>query len=251
MTTVEFKNLNRCLDVAIAGAVIGYQSLRDVQTQDNEVRRCGSCSHELRNALGSATMALQMIRLGTVGFSGSTSQVLDRSLKRMDELIGRSLNEVKLRSGAILHMQPTNLLLLMAQILVTANVEAKSKNQTIETDLDPELYAEIDSQLFYSALSNLIQNALKYSHTGAKIQIRGHQIGENMVIEVEDEFGGLKSETPEDLFKPFEQQNEDRKGLGLGLTITRKAIDLHRGTVKITNLPGKGCIFSISIPKKA
>ncbi len=251
ITPVEFRNLNRCLDVAIAGAVTEYQSLRDVKTQDNEVKRCGSCAHELRNALGGAMLALQMIKTGTVGFSGSTGQVLDRSLKRLEELIGRSLTEVKLRSGAVLHVQGTSLLLLVDQILVTANIEAKSKGQTIETDIDPGLNVNVDSQLFHSAISNLIQNALKYSRVGGRIQIRGHQVDEKVVVEVEDECGGLKTSTAENLFKPFERQNDDLNGLGLGLTIARKAIDLHHGTIKVANLAGRGCIFTIIIPKTA
>jgi signal transduction histidine kinase len=249
ITSVEFRSLYRFLDVAIADAVTDYQSVRDVKAHDYEVQRCGSCAHELRNALGGATLALQMIKAGSVGFSGSTGKVLDRSLKRLDELIGRSLTQVKLRSGAVLQLKETNLLLLVDEILVTANIEAKFKSLAIETDIDPDLYVNVDSQLFHSAISNLIQNALKYSRAGGRIQIRGHQVDEKVVIEVEDECGGLKTDTAENLFEPFEQQNDDRKGLGLGLTIARKAIELHQGTIKASNLPGRGCVFTVTLPK--
>lgn len=133
--------------------------------------------------------------------------------------------------------------------MVTVEIEAKSKNQTLEINIDPTLVAEADQQLVYSAVSNLIQNALKYTHPGGKIQIRGAFADSNIVIEVEDECGGL-SDRASELFKPFEQQHENRKGLGLGLTIAQNAINLNHGTLGVRNLPGKGCVFTITLPKR-
>lgn len=68
------------------------------------------------------------------------------------------------------------------------------------------------------------------------------------MIEVEDECGGLLTTNAAELFKPFEQQHANKQGLGLGLTIAQKAIELNLGTIKAKNLPGKGCIFTITLP---
>lgn len=245
----DFRNLNRCLDVGIAGAVTEFQSFRELQKRKEEVKRCGFCAHELRNTLGSALMSFELIKSGEVGFSGSVGQILGRSLKRMEELIGRTLTEVKL-SGArpALEIQDINLLLLVDQLLVTANMEAKSRRQTIEVQISSDLILKADLQFFHSAVSNLIQNALKFTHDGGKIQIRANAVNEDIVFEVEDECGGLAQNATEDLFKPFEQQNENRKGLGLGLSLARRAIELHNGTIVARNLPGTGCVFTIKLP---
>jgi len=240
----EFRDLNRCLDIAIAGAVSGFESKR--KTQEDE--HFGSLAHELRNALGNANISLQLIKAGTVGFSGSTGRVLERSLQRIGTLINRSLTEVRLRVDPSVHFESSNLLQLVDQIAVTALVEARTKDQTLEIKIDPVLMIEADSQLFLSALSNLIQNALKFTRVGGRIQVRGIESGKTIVVEVEDECGGL-SNTTVDLFKPFEQQNENREGLGLGLTIARRAITLNHGTIDVQNLPNKGCIFRITLPK--
>lgn len=107
-------------------------------------------------------------------------------------------------------------------------------------------------QPFYSALSNLIQNAFKYTLIGGKIKISGNIVDQNTVIEVEDECRDLLPETTaEILFKPFEQQHDDRSGLGLGLTIAQKAIKLNYGTIEARNLPEKGCVFKITLPIQA
>ena len=251
VSALDFQNLNRCLDVAIAGAVTEFQRLRELQKRNEEVKRCGFCAHELRNSLATALMSLQLIKSGEVGFSGSVGQVMERSLKRMDELIGRTLTEVKLLGGGrpVLDIQKINLLLLFDQLLITANIEAKARRQILEIQVGSDLNISADLQFFHSAVSNLIQNALKYTHDGGKIQIRANSVGENVVIEVEDECGGLTVNAVENLFKPYEQQNENRKGLGLGLALARRAIELHHGTIAARNLPGTGCVFTITLPQ--
>jgi len=249
ITSSEFRDLNLCLDVAIAGAVTEYQSIRNTQESTRELEHLGFLAHELRNAIGTVKMALELIKDGTVGFGGSLGQVLDRGVKRIEELIDRSLTEVRLRVDPSVRQETVSLIQIVNQLMVTAEIEAQLKNQILELYIDPTLVAEADQQLVYSAVSNLIQNALKYTHVGGKIQIRGAYAGNNIVIEVEDECGGL-SERASDIFKPFEQQHENRKGLGLGLTIAQKAINLNNGTIEVRNLPGKGCVFTITLPKK-
>lgn len=249
ITAAEFHDLNRCLDAAIAGAVTEFQALRNTQVSSREVEHLGFLAHELRNALGTVTMSLEIIKDGTVGFNGSVGKVLDRGLDRIRELIDRSLTEVRLRVDPKVYTEHIELLQLVDQIVVTANIEAKQKGQTLDIAVDSNLIIEADQQLIYSAVSNLVQNAIKYSRMGGRIQIRGKIEDENIVVEVEDECGGLTDGTV-DLFKPFEQQNENRKGLGLGLTIAQRAIVLSNGTIAVRNLPNKGCIFKICLPNK-
>jgi signal transduction histidine kinase len=215
------------------------------------VEHLGFLAHELRNALNSVVLAFQMIKDGTVPPRGSTGQVLERGLKRLDALIDRSLTEVRMKVDPIIIAESGHLLQLVDQIALTANIEAKLRNQTLEIRIHPVLAVEADQQLLHSALSNLIQNALKYSREGGKIQVRANLSGENVVVEVEDECGGLSSDAETKLFEPFTQQNQNRTGLGLGLTIARRAIVLNHGTINVHNLPGKGCIFKITLPKKA
>ncbi len=192
ITPSEFNDLNRCLDVAIAGAVTTFQNLQNAQVSDQEVEHLGQLAHELRNALSTITMSIDLIKEGKVGFKGSTGQVLDRGLKRMEELIDRSLTEVRLRVEPKVLPESVNLLLLVDQIVSTAEIEARIRSQTLSIQIDSSLAVEADRQLIYSAVSNLIQNALKYTQDGGKIQVRGFVDKENVVIEVE---GIVSSET--------------------------------------------------------
>jgi signal transduction histidine kinase len=250
ITSLEFHRLNKCLDIAIAGAVTGFEASRNTRDAGLEIQHLGFLTHELRNALTSASVSLELIKRGTVGFGGSTGQILERSLKTMEALIDRSLTEVRLRVDPKPHIESNHLLQLVDQILTIAEASAREKQQILEVDIDPTLVIRADYQLLYSALSNLIQNALKFTHAGGKIQIRAREMKEIIVIEVEDECGGL-SGTAEELFKPFEQMNQNRTGLGLGLPIALRAMMLNRGSIEALNLHGKGCIFKMSFPKRA
>lgn len=248
IASAEFRQLNQCLDTAIAGAVTTFQRQRTQGDAARENEHLGFLAHELRNSLSVVSVSLRLIKSGTVGFAGSTGQVLDRALKRIEELIDRSLTEVRLRVDPKVHKEPASLFQLVDQILVTAEVEARAKNQKMTIEIDPALDINADQYLLFSAVSNLVQNAIKYTCDGGTIHIRGSQSDETASIEVEDECGGLGATNPSDLFKPFEQQHKNRDGVGLGLTIAQRAIQLNGGTIQVENLPGRGCKFRISLP---
>lgn len=248
ITTEEFRELNRCLDTAIAGAVTTFHAERAGDESNREIQHLGFLAHELRNALSIVNTSLRLIKSGTVGFGGSIGQVLDRALARQQELIDRSLAEVRLRVDPKVHKETAPFLQLLDQIVLTADAETRAKNQTLKIDVAPGLEIEADQYLLFSAVSNLVQNAIKYTRADGSIRIGAQSVGQQTIIEVEDECGGLNAASPSDLFKPFEQQHRNREGLGLGLTIAHRAIALNGGNIDVKNLPGHGCIFRISLP---
>ena len=89
----EFHALNRCLDVAIAGAVTQFQSFRNSQQKNEEFKPAGFLTHEMRSVLSSAIVAFQMLQKGTVGVGGSTGQVLHTSLTHLQILMDKALEE--------------------------------------------------------------------------------------------------------------------------------------------------------------
>ncbi|MGZ3695958.1 MAG: hypothetical protein ACXWQO_17870, partial [Bdellovibrionota bacterium] len=118
----EFHDLNRCLDVAIAGAVTEYQSLKNAQNADQQLAHLGFLAHELRNALTGVNISIRLIKRGTVGFNGSVGDVLEKGLKRLENLIDRSLAEVRLSVDPEIHLETTHILQIVDQIMVTAEV---------------------------------------------------------------------------------------------------------------------------------
>lgn len=248
ITSREFNDLNLCLDVAIASAVSEYQFLSNQASEDREVQHLGFLVHELRNALSSATIAHDMIKRGLVGIGGSTATVLGENLDRMRNLIDRSLSDVRMRADPELHIEKFYLNVLVDQILVTAQREARDKKQLLKNEIKAEVELETDRQLLLSAIANLIQNAIKYSKEGGTISVRSYASNGNVIIEIEDECGGIDPGKIENIFKPFVSGASDQSGLGLGLTIVQRAVILLQGKVSVRNNPGSGCAFLIEIP---
>lgn len=246
----EFNILNGCLDIAIASAVSEFQFRNNEVNEQREIKHLGFLAHELRNALSSATVAHEMIKAGLVGVGGSTASVLEANLSRMRHLIDRSLAQVRMRADSDLLIEKFRLSDLFDQIYTTAKIDTEKRKQTLIVDIDYKIEMEGDQHLILSAVANLVQNALKYTKSGGKIWLRGKLSGDRVLIEIQDECGGLDTSKISSLFEPYVQNNADRSGLGLGLSITQKAIYLSQGTITVQNHTGVGCVFVIDIPIK-
>lgn len=104
----------------------------------------------------------------------------------------------------------------------------------------------VDRQMLSSAISNLLQNAFKFTRVGGHVSLTARAAAGHVTIEVADECGGLPPGKAEELFRPFEQRGEDRSGLGL--SISRRGVEANGGTLTVTDVPGQGCIFTVQIP---
>jgi signal transduction histidine kinase len=248
VTAMEFHQLNRCLDIAIAGAVTEFESLRNLENKNREVVHLGAIAHELRNALNRARISFEMLSKGMVGLGGSTSRVLERSLEEMDVLINRSLSEVRLRADSELNEECFSIIEVVSQLVVTAEIEAAQKKQTLTVTVEPTMHVKTDRHLVLAAIGNLMQNAMKFTKAGGNISILGTATDTNVVVEVQDQCGGIPENKIGALFKPFVQQNTDRTGLGLGLLISKQAIEKCGGTLAVRNTDG-GCCFTVTLPR--
>jgi signal transduction histidine kinase len=95
---------------------------------------------------------------------------------------------------------------------------------------------------------NLLNNAFKYTAPGGRVVLRGLIEDRRVLLEVEDECGGIP-DTARDLFQAFGQRRAtDRTGVGLGLSIARKAVASQGGNIVVRNMPGTGCVFVIDVP---
>lgn len=248
ITATEFSRLNLSLDIAIAAAVTEYEKQKSAADKSSELERLGFLAHELRNSMTSAFLALELLENGDVGARGQTGKLLNRSLQSMKTLIDSALLAVRMKVEPEAHLEWVTVLDVVSEIEVTATIEAREHQITIRVEVEPGLEVFADRQHFVSALANLVQNAVKFSHRGSSVLIRASLKDQRGLIEVEDCCDGLPQAKLNALFTPFEQMSDNRTGLGLGLTISRRAIELSRGNIYARNLPGEGCVFTIDLP---
>lgn len=251
----EFRTLNRCLDNAIAVAATEFSAQRDNIFADKDARaneRLGFFAHELRNELNSATLALTAIKAGSVGLTGATGAVLDRSLVALRRLIDRSLSEVRITAGLPMQRRLFSVAEFIAEVQLSASLEAQvSKCVLTVSYVDSTLALEADRELLLAAVANLLQNAFKFTHPLSEVLLKVYAMADRIRIEVEDRCGGLPSGDTEKIFLPFTQGGADRSGLGLGLSISRRSVEANGGSLSVRDLPSSGCVFTIDLPRHA
>lgn len=245
----EYRVFNQCIDTAISTALEQFSRQASQQQEDETMQRVGFLAHELRNSLSSARTSFVVLKTGQLGINSRTGDVLDRSLGRLEDLISQTLLAVQLQAGMKPELKRMRVSELLRDVEDTAVLE---RGIRVVIDAENALEIDADERLLVSAVSNLLQNALKFTRSGGQVIVRGRIDEGAVVIEVEDECGGLPPGNHEELFTPYvqrgaEQRGSHRRGLGLGLAITREAVEAHGGAVSVRNLPGKGCVFAVKL----
>lgn len=243
ITTEEFQTLNLCLDVAIAGAVTEYGRLREHEGSE----RLGVLAHELRNLLNSAVLSYDMLKTGSVGIGGSTGAVLARSLAGLRNLVDRELAEVRLGAG-VHYREAIVVREFIEDVEVAATMEANARDlQFSVLSVPKDVTVHADRQILASVVGNLLQNAFKFTRPRSHVLLRAHTNDDRVLIDVQDQCGGLPPGRAEELFRPFQQQASDRTGLGLGLGICARGAQVNGGEIRVVNDAGTGCTFTLDL----
>jgi hypothetical protein len=253
ISTDDFRILNQCVDDAIASAVTEFGREQNQSTLEKETargtERAGFLAHELRNLLNTAIMAFEVLKTGNVGVAGSTGTVLHRSLVGARTLISRSLAEVRLTQG----VQTREQFLIsefIEELAPPATLEANARGIGLSVaPVEDGVAIEADRQVLAAVVMNLLQNAFKFTRPRTTVSLRVGAGAERVLIEIQDECGGLPRGSAHELFRPFEQRGADRSGLGLGLAFSRWGVEANSGRIYARNLPDTGCVFIVDLPR--
>lgn len=249
----EFRTLNRCLDNAIAGAVTEFSLLRDATVARRQEimlhERVGFLAHELRNSVMAATLALAALESANLSVSGATGGVLKRALKAMSQLIHAAMADIRIQTTSDTGRELFDVSGLIADAEKSARLYAQASGCGFSAGpVPPGILVRAGRERILAAIANLVQNGFKFTAAGSAVHLTAH-VAEGMVqIEVRDHCGGLPAGSVERIFSPFTQRGSDRSGLGLGLSIARQSVELDGGTLTVLDLPGSGCVFTISLP---
>jgi signal transduction histidine kinase len=212
--------------------------------------RLGFFAHELRNLLNTAMMAFEVLKTGNVGVTGSTGTVLQRSLMAAHALMARSLAEVRLTQG-IQNRERFLMAEFVEDIASASPLEADARGVRLTvTPVEDGLAIDADRQVLAAVVGNLLQNSFKFTRPRTNVTLRVHASAERVLIEVQDECGGLPNGSVDELFRPFEQRSADRTGVGLGLAFSRWGTEANDGLLYARDIPSHGCVFTVDLPRR-
>jgi signal transduction histidine kinase len=213
----------------------------------------GVVAHDLRNPLGVAGSVLQM--LAEVELAPQAKEKLitsgTRAVRQMNRLISDLLDELRIEAGRLaLESEDVAASVLLAQAEESARHLAIAKNIVLEVEpSDPALRVLADRGRVAQVFGNLLGNAMKFTPEGGHVNVRAWREDDEACFEIADTGPGVAPENIEHLFDRFWQgNNKDRRGVGLGLPITKGIVEAHGGRIWVESELGKGSRFRFTLP---
>jgi len=216
----------------------------------------GMVSHDLRTLLGGIALQAALLKRDAtedeVGWrTGFAAEKIQRFTARMNRLIGDLIDVASIEEGRI-RVAPA---LQDATALVRESVEAfqplaAAQNLSLEVELRGNtLMAKFDHERILQVIANLLSNAIKFTQAGGRIALRVEPVGQNVRFSVKDTGSGIPSHQLETVFERFWQaRGEERRGLGLGLYISKGIVEAHGGRIWAESQPGEGSTFVFTLP---
>ena len=226
------------------------------QLDESREEFVSNVSHELKTPMTSMkVLADSLLEQDNVPvemyqeFMGDIAKEIDRE----NQIITDLLSLVKMdKTGQNINIQSVNINDLLEQILKRLKPIAEKKNVEMVLESFRPVSAEIDETKFSLAVSNLVENAIKYNHDNGWVHVSLNADHKYFYIRVEDSGIGIPEEDQAHIFERFYRVDKSHSreigGTGLGLAIARNAVIMHRGSIKVYSNEGEGTTFTVRIP---
>lgn len=226
--------------------------------EDSRQEFVSNVSHELKTPITSMkVLADSLLAQDDVPvelykeFMGDIAEEIDRENKIITDL----LSLVKMdKKSADINIQETNINQLIELILKRLRPIAAKKNVELVLESFKPILAEVDETKLTLALSNLIENGIKYNQENGWVHVSLNIDSKYFYVKVEDSGMGIPEEDQEHIFERFYRVDKSHSreigGTGLGLAITRSAVLMHHGAIKVYSKEGEGTTFTVRIPLK-
>ncbi len=238
------------------GAILVFHDLTRIRELE-AIRQefVANVSHELRTPLSLIKSAAETLIDGGRRDEAVTTRfldIIDRHASRLTFLIDDLLLLSRLDSGRIqLELERVALHDVAQEALEDAVIVARSKEIALVNDVPPGLLAMADLQRFRQVLGNLIDNAIKYGHSGGRVTLWATRRGPQVEFSVKDDGPGIPLEAQERIFERFFRVDKARArehgGTGLWLSIVKNVIQAHGGEVWVKSVPPHGADFRFTL----
>jgi two-component system sensor histidine kinase CpxA len=246
---------NRQDEISALGRDLDKMAERLQNLMESQKRLLSDISHELRTPLARLQIALGLARKRSGDVAQTELDRIELEAERLNEMIGQILSLVRLDSLAqIENKEEIDIQRLLERVINNAEFEHTHSNKHVQLNLanfSGKLYA--NTNLLYSALENIIRNALRYTPENTTVTVDVSETLEHKLkISVRDFGTGVPEPMLTKLFEPFfrvaDARDRNTGGYGLGLAIVKRAIDLHEGKVFASNATDGGLIVTVILP---
>lgn len=236
---------------------ISYNELKELDKLKSEL--IAVVSHELRTPLTSIKGYVELVLDGTMGAINDSQkkclQVADDNIVRLRRLIESMLDLSKIERGELeMYREKVNLRSIVCDVIEYLKPLATEKNIKLNKEVE-DIAIEADKDRITQVLTNLIENAIKFSPANESILVSGVLEDEHIHLKVTDRGAGIPKKDMEKIFNRFYQVDSSTKrkkgGSGLGLAVCKSIVEAHKGSIWVESELGKGSTFHIILPISA
>jgi signal transduction histidine kinase len=250
----EFRTLNRCLDNAIADAVMEFTYQRESLLANEETEavneRLRILGRELRSDLGTAILAFAAARAGNLSFTGATGTILEGKLVALRDLVDHSFAEILNTTESPTKLQIFSVDDFVAEVKLILGPDARESGCELAVlTVDKGLAVNVDREMLFSAVKDLLQYAFSLTHSGGEVTLNAYALADRIQIDVEDRGKSVPQSDLENSLLPTGRVGDYTGDGGRRLSIIRRNVELNEGTLDVLDMSGRGRIFSICLPR--
>lgn len=228
---------------------------REVDLERQHRNFLSAITHELKSPIAAIRIALETVSSGRAEGEVSRRFIGNAlgDVERLDRLVQKVLQATRFGSRfASLRRQRRSLSWIVERALAVFEPGATAAGATIETEIADDVWAEVDDEAMTIAVSNLLENALKYGGRPAEIAVDLKIEDDNAVLEVSDNGDGIPKEEIPLVFHRFyragDEMTRTTQGTGLGLYLVQRIVKAHHGTVEVAATGGGGTVMRVTVP---
>jgi signal transduction histidine kinase len=177
-----------------------------------------------------------------------TAAVLRHNLDRATSLLDASIANARVSFAGQMRVERHRVRDLVQAAIDEVAFKAQQRGIRLVAEVAGDVTVEGDSRLLHSVFVNLIGNGARFSRLGSVVRTRALIDEGRVLVEIRDQCGGLRNADVRTMFAAFQQVGDDRGGSGLGLALTKQAVEAHGGTLNVVNDEGVGCRFVVDLP---
>jgi two-component system sensor histidine kinase HydH len=205
--------------------------------------------HDFKNPLNIIGMAADVLGLDNVPVADRTdaSVLIRKQVTRLSNMINELLDFTR-EGRSAMELAPTDYGQFIREVLSDLQLEARERSVELNSEsAPPSVLVALDARRLPHVFYNLVNNAIDFMPDGGRIILRFRLTEQDVTTELEDSGPGIAPEIASSLFEPFATHGKAH-GTGLGLSICKRIVEEHGGEISAQSAPGRGAIFSFSLP---